>query len=48
MSNIVPRFFGGWNKFIRDNEVEIHDTVFFSMVEELDGIVFNVGFSSRN
>ncbi|KAK1367678.1 hypothetical protein POM88_033770 [Heracleum sosnowskyi] len=47
-SNGLPRFSAGWNKFVKDNQISLNETVEFTMVEEEDELVFDIGFPGRN
>ncbi|KAK1398640.1 hypothetical protein POM88_008503 [Heracleum sosnowskyi] len=46
--NGLPRFSAGWNKFVKDNQISLNETVEFNMVEEEDELVFEIGFPGRN
>ncbi|KAK1384321.1 hypothetical protein POM88_022056 [Heracleum sosnowskyi] len=47
-SNGLPRFSAGWNKFVKDNQISLNEKVEFTMVEEEDELVFDIGFPGRN
>ncbi|KAK1360110.1 hypothetical protein POM88_044584 [Heracleum sosnowskyi] len=47
-SNGLQRFSAGWNKFVKDNQISLNETVEFTLVEEEDELVFNIGFPGRN
>ncbi|KAK1384285.1 hypothetical protein POM88_022020 [Heracleum sosnowskyi] len=46
-SNGIPRFSAGWNQFAKYNKLSLNETVEFTMVEEEDGLAFQIGFPGR-
>lgn len=47
ISNNLPRFSSGWNRFARENHLTLNDTVVFTMVEADQSTVFDVTFPLR-
>ncbi|KAK1354320.1 hypothetical protein POM88_047576 [Heracleum sosnowskyi] len=47
-SNGIPRFSAGWNQFAKYNKLSLNETVEFTMVEEEDGLAFEIGFLGRD
>ncbi|KAK1355667.1 hypothetical protein POM88_048923 [Heracleum sosnowskyi] len=47
-SNGIPRFSVGWNQFAKYNKLSLNETVEFTMVDEEDGLAFEIGFPGRD
>ncbi|KAK1384936.1 hypothetical protein POM88_022671 [Heracleum sosnowskyi] len=47
-SNGIPRFSAGWNQFSKYNKLSLNETVEFTMVDEEDGLAFEIGFPGRD
>ncbi|KAK1388306.1 hypothetical protein POM88_016484 [Heracleum sosnowskyi] len=47
-SNGIPRFSTGWNQFAKYNKLSLNETIEFTMVEEEDGLAFEIGFPGRD
>ncbi|KAK1378622.1 hypothetical protein POM88_025366 [Heracleum sosnowskyi] len=47
-SNGIPRFSAGWNQFAKYNKLSLNETVEFTMVDEEDGLAFEIGFPGRD